>query len=108
MKFCHIVALTAVAAASSSTAQTTSSARDTVTAYGARLLDPADTSTNLNKRRINNRIENRIDNRIDNRIERYRVGDTGSPTAAFDRTNAAPTTQAYGQAAAEAQQIGRK
>jgi hypothetical protein len=72
----------------------TRSARDTGTAYGARLNakgQPAD----LNPARIQNRIQSRINNRLDLRIERYRPAISGDPTAAFqtmmnDKTRAVP------------------
>ncbi|WP_203310506.1 hypothetical protein [Sphingomonas beigongshangi] len=63
-------------------AQTTRTARDTATAYGARLTTPGDPTKPLNQRRVNNRLDNRISNRLSLRIERYRVGAEADPLAA--------------------------
>ena len=72
----------------------TRSARDTVTAYGARLTAQGQPA-NRNGRRVNSRIPSRLDNRLSLRIERYRVDATADPTAAYrtgndDRSRNAP------------------
>lgn len=81
----HALALAAMAAMLSpgmpASAQTRS-ARDTATAYGARLNakgEPAD----LNPNRINNRVNSRLETRLSLRIERYRPDSTSDPAAAF-------------------------
>ncbi len=102
MRIVHAIALSAALVATGADAQTARSSRDTVAAYGARLLNPADQDAKLNQRRINNRINNRIDNRISNRIERYRVGAVADPAAAYARATTS-TTDAYGQAQTEQQ-----
>lgn len=104
MKLSH-AAIFAVLAASSAAgpAQTTRSAQDTVTAYGSRLLNPADPTTGQNSRRINNRIKSRITNRVSTRIERFAIGATANPAEAY--TRAAPTqSQSFERAADAAQQ----
>lgn len=58
----------------------TRSARDAVTAYGARLNargQPAD----LNQSRVNNRVNSRVDTRLSLRVERYRAD--ADPITAF-------------------------
>ncbi len=60
----------------------TRSARDTATAYGAR-LDAKGAPATLNPNRINSRIASRIDTRLSLRIERYRPGSVEDPAAAF-------------------------
>ncbi|WP_294312728.1 hypothetical protein [uncultured Sphingomonas sp.] len=75
-------------------AQSTRTAQDTATAYGARLTTPGDPAKPLNQRRINNRIENRINNRLSMRIERYRVGAAADPLAAA-RQDQKTATSAY-------------
>lgn len=83
---------------SGASAQTATTAKTTIEAYGARLNNPADTTAKLNGRRINNRIENRLDNRLATRIERYRVGSAADPISAFQRIEQGSTTQAFEQA----------
>ncbi len=60
----------------------TRSARDTATAYGARLNAKAE-SADHNPNRINNRLNSRLDTRLSLRIERYRPNSTNDPAAAF-------------------------
>lgn len=60
----------------------TRSARDTVTAYGARLNAKGE-PVNLNPNRINNRVNSRIDTRLSLRVERYRTNSTSAPVSAF-------------------------
>jgi hypothetical protein len=75
----------AVLATPSISGAQTRSARDTATAYGAR-LNAKGQPANLNPARINNRIVSRIENRLDLRIERYRPDATNDPGAAFKAT----------------------
>lgn len=77
--------LLAVIALPSVSGAQTRSARDTATAYGAR-LNAKGQPANLNPARINNRIASRVENRLDLRIERYRVDATNDPGAAFKTT----------------------
>ena len=58
------------------------SARDTATAYGARLNAKGEPA-NLNPSRINNRVSNRLETRLSLRVERYRPNSTNDPAAAF-------------------------
>ena len=58
------------------------SARDTATAYGARLNAKGEPA-NLNPSRINDRVNSRLDTRLSLRVERYRPDSTNNPTAAF-------------------------
>lgn len=67
----------------------TRSARDTATAYGAR-LNARGEPANLNPNRINNRVNSRLNTRLSLRVERYRPDSTNDPAAAF----AAPTDNA--------------
>lgn len=60
----------------------TRSARDTTTAYGARLNAKGEPA-NLNPNRINARVNSRIGTRLSLRIERYRPDSTNDPAAAF-------------------------
>ncbi len=60
----------------------TRSARDTATAYGAR-LNARGEPANLNPNRINDRVNNRLDTRLSLRVERYRPDSTNDPAAAF-------------------------
>jgi hypothetical protein len=60
----------------------TRSARDTATAYGARLSAKGEPA-NLNPNRINNRVNTRLDTRLSLRVERYRPQNTIDPAAAF-------------------------
>lgn len=60
----------------------TRSARDTATAYGARLSAKGEPA-NLNPNRINNRLNSRLDTRLSLRVERYRPDNTNDPAAAF-------------------------
>ena len=60
----------------------TRSARDTATAYGARLNAKGEPA-GLNPNRINNRLNSRLDTRLSLRVERYRPDNTNDPTAAF-------------------------
>lgn len=60
----------------------TRSARDTATAYGARLNAKGEPA-NLNPNRINNRVNSRLDTRLSLRIERYHPDSTNDPAAAF-------------------------
>jgi hypothetical protein len=60
----------------------TRSARDTATAYGARLNAKGEPA-NLNANRINNRVNSRLETRLSLRIERYRPDSTNNPAAAF-------------------------
>lgn len=85
-------------------AQTTQSAQDTATAYGARLTTPGDPTKPLNSKRINNRIENRIQNRISLRVERYQVGAAADPLAGARQadTTAASAYQTASNASAQA------
>lgn len=76
----------ALLGATAAQAQTTRSAKSTRQAYGAR-LDAAAQPNNLNAARVNNRIDSRIDSRLSLRIERYRIGQTADPTAAFRAQN---------------------
>lgn len=81
----RIVALAAIAATMSlgvPAAAQTRSARDTATAYGAR-LDAKGEPADLNPNRLNNRINNRLDTRLSLRVERYRPDSTEDPAAAF-------------------------
>lgn len=81
----RIVALAAIAAAlllGTSAGAQTRSARDTATAYGARLNAKGEPA-NLNPNRINNRVNSRLDTRLSLRIERYRPDSTNNPAAAF-------------------------
>ncbi len=81
----RIAALVAVAGTLSpgipASAQTRS-ARDTATAYGARLNAKGEPA-NLNPSRINDRVNSRLDTRLSLRVERYRPDNTNDPTAAF-------------------------
>lgn len=76
-----LAALVAGLAPTATLAQTRA-ARDTATAYGARLTARG-MPANQNQNRVTNRINNRIDNRLSLRIERYRPDSTNNPTAAF-------------------------
>ena len=67
--------------ATSASAQTRS-ARDTATAYGARLNAKGEPA-NLNPNRINNRVNSRLETRLSLRVERYRPDSTNDPAAAF-------------------------
>lgn len=58
----------------------TQSARDTATAYGARLTAEGQPA-NLNQQRVNSRISNRINSRLGLRIERYRPDTAANPAA---------------------------
>ncbi|WP_153003036.1 hypothetical protein [Sphingomonas sanguinis] len=78
-------------------AQSTQTAQDTATAYGARLTIPGNPTKPLNTKRINNRVESRISNRIALRIEKYRVGSSADPLATV-RQNATPVTDSYARA----------
>ncbi|MBD8640157.1 hypothetical protein IFT71_11800 [Sphingomonas sp. CFBP 13733] len=60
----------------------TRTARDTATAYGAR-LNARGEPANLNPNRINNRVNSRLDTRLSLRVERYRPDSTSDPAAAF-------------------------
>jgi hypothetical protein len=60
----------------------TRSARDTATAYGARLNAKGEPA-NLNPNRINNRVNTRLETRLSLRVERYRPDSTNDPAAAF-------------------------
>lgn len=60
----------------------TRSARDTATAYGARLNAKGEPA-NLNSNRINNRVNSRLDTRLSLRVERYRSDSTSNPATAF-------------------------
>jgi|GEM_PF-4653698 len=79
-----IVAALAISALSFGTAASaqTRTARDTATAYGAR-LDARGEPANLNPNRINNRVNSRLETRLSLRIERYRPDSTNDPAAAF-------------------------
>lgn len=81
----HIVTVAAVAVAlclGIPAAAQTRSARDTATAYGARLNAKGEPA-NLNPNRINNRVNSRLDTRLSLRVERYRPNSTNDPAAAF-------------------------
>ena len=60
----------------------TRTARDTATAYGAR-LDAKGEPAGLNQNRNNNRINSRLETRLRLRIERYQPDSMADPTAAF-------------------------
>ena len=60
----------------------TRSARETATAYGAR-LNARGEPVNLNPNRINNRVNSRLETRLSLRVERYRPNSTNDPAAAF-------------------------
>ena len=60
----------------------TRTARDTATAYGAR-LDAKGEPAGLNQNRNNNRINSRLETRLRLRIERYQPDSVADPTAAF-------------------------
>ena len=60
----------------------TRTARDTATAYGAR-LDAKGEPADLRPNRINNRINSRLETRLNLRVERYRPDNTNDPAAAF-------------------------
>jgi hypothetical protein len=60
----------------------TRTARNTATAYGAR-LDAKGEPAGLNEKRVNNRINSRLDTRLSLRIERYRPDNVIDPIAAF-------------------------
>jgi hypothetical protein len=63
-------------------AQTARDANSTREAYGARLA-PESSETDFSTVRVNKRLDTRIASRISTRIERYRVGATADPAAAF-------------------------
>jgi hypothetical protein len=63
-------------------AQTTRDANSTREAYGARLA-PETSDTDFSTAKVNRRLDTRIASRISTRIERYRVGTTADPAAAF-------------------------
>lgn len=67
--------------ATAATAQTRN-ARDTATAYGAR-LDAKGEPAGLNQNRNNNRLNSRLDTRLKLRVERYQPDSTTDPTGAF-------------------------
>ncbi|MBP2513748.1 hypothetical protein [Sphingomonas sp. PvP018] len=67
--------------ATAATAQTRN-ARDTATAYGARLNAKGEPA-GLNQNRNNNRINSRLDTRLKLRIERYQPDSVIDPTGAF-------------------------
>ncbi len=79
-----VVAALAITASSLGTVvgAQTRTARDTTTAYGARLNAKGE-PTNLNPKRINNRVNSRLETRLSLRVERYRTDSTNSPAAAF-------------------------
>lgn len=82
----RIVVLAMMAAATlspcSSAGAQTRSARDTTTAYGAR-LNARGEPANLNPNRINDRVNSRLDTRLSLRVERYRPESSNDPAAAF-------------------------
>jgi hypothetical protein len=78
----RIIALAVALSPCISVGAQTRSARDTVTAYGARLNAKGE-PVNLNPNRINNRVNSRIDTRLSLRIERYRTDSTTAPVSAF-------------------------
>lgn len=79
-----VVAALAITASSLGTAvdAQTRTARDTTTAYGAKLNAKGE-PTDLNPKRINNRVNNRLETRLSLRVERYRTDSTNNPAAAF-------------------------
>ena len=88
-----LAALLLTAVAPTSVSAQTRTARQTATAYGARLNAKAEPQA-LNQARWNNRINSRLDTRIGLRIERFRVGSAADPVAAYkaptdDRSRAA-------------------
>ena len=100
-----ILVLISLCANSPSMAQTRT-ARDTATAYGARLTGKGQPE-NLNESRVNDRVDSRIDNRLRLRIERYRP-DSNNPTIAFqdlqdDQSYIAPNPVPVQQTQLEAQ-----
>jgi hypothetical protein len=87
-------------------AQTTQDTRSTREAYGARLTPVGPDDVPTIDRRAVKRVETRVNSRIATRIERYRVGSTADPGAAFkqpldDGTRRIPTIQPVPQAAQE-------
>lgn len=60
----------------------TRTARDTATAYGAR-LNARGNLANLNPNRINNRVNSRLETRLSLRVERYHPDNAADPAAAF-------------------------
>lgn len=80
MRITGLLAATIVLVGPAVVAAQARSARDVVTAYGARLNakgQPAD----LNQNRVNNRVNSRIDTRLSLRLERYRPD--ADPVSAF-------------------------
>lgn len=79
----HVVAaIAAMLSLGTAAGAQTRSARDTATAYGARLNAKGEPA-NLNPNRINNRVNSRLDMRLSLRVERYRPDSTNDPAAAF-------------------------
>lgn len=78
----YVVAVTGMLALGVAAGAQTRSARDTATAYGARLNAKGEPA-NLNPNRINNRVRSRLDTRLSLRVERYRLDSTNDPAAAF-------------------------
>ena len=72
----------ALLGATAAQAQSTRTAKSTREAYGVR-LDAQAVPSDVNTARLDNRIKSRIENRLSLRIERYRIGQTADPTAAF-------------------------
>lgn len=79
-----VVATFVIAAPSFGTAANaqTRTARDTATAYGARLNAKGEPA-NLNPNRINSRVNSRLETRLSLRVERYRPNSTNDPATAF-------------------------
>ena len=97
MKSAHLIGFAALLAGGVASAQT-NTAKSTREAYGVR-LDAKALPNDVNTARINSRIDSRIDNRLALRLERYRIGQTANPTAAFstrtdDKSRSAPNVTA--------------